>query len=580
MQRNSLNLTHNADNNSNQNKKYTGSLYTSFYNSSIVEVLLLDRGGVHWPMHGKTMSARMALHARFLRNVTMMSQYRPVVSRVGGNAWGSFMLLNQRGMLGSVSRSILVQNDKTPVMENKRTRIRAFKDLDLGDEVLKAVEELGFEDPTEIQTLVIPKLIHDRNSDFAVASHTGSGKTLAYLLPILHALKEAEAVDGIPVKPRRPRAIVLGPTRELVEQIYSVAKSLTRIAKCRSVVLTGGGEMSTQKAALGRGVDLLIATPGKVVQHSDRGNLFYGDVEVVVLDEADTMMDRGFGPEVEKILSAVQKKPQRARCILVSATMTKQVKHLVSSMFPKIRHVETSTLHKGVSGSRHTFLPAKAGVDKLDVTMQLLESDYAKKQHTIVFCNTLDSCRAVEHYLSEQGIPTVCYHGDVPVSERKIAIASFSSESSDHAPPILVATDLAARGLDIPGRVDHVVNFDFPLNPVDYLHRTGRTGRAGAKGKITSLVGKGDQTLAMRIEEALGKGLPLDSLSADKSVLPPHMRPKPETLKMKALEKKAKKHSKSGGSFAKGGGTFTKNGGRSGQKTGKFPARKSSPRQR
>ena len=418
----------------------------------------------------------------------------------------------------------------------------SFEELHLGEEILQAVQDLGFEDPTEIQSLVVPKLIHDRNSDFAFASHTGSGKTLAYLLPVLHSLKEAEAVDGIPVKPKRPRAIVLGPTRELVEQIYSVTKSLTRVAKCRSVLLTGGGEMATQKAALGKGVDLLIGTPGKVVQHAERGNVFYGDVEVVVLDEADTMMDRGFGPEVEKILTAVQNKPKRARCVLVSATMTRQVKQLVSHMFPKIRTVETSSLHKGVSGSKHTFLPAQVGVDKLDVAMQLLESDYARGQRTIVFCNTLDSCRAVEHYLSEQGVSTVCYHGDVPVADRKAAIASFSDENLVDSPPILVATDLAARGLDIPGRVDHVVNFDFPLNPIDYLHRTGRTGRAGAKGKITSLVANGDQILAKRIEEALGKGFPLDSLSANRAVLPPHMRPKPETLKMKSLQKKAEKH--------------------------------------
>ena len=494
------------------------------------------------------MSVRIAtcMNAGLMRNFSMLSYRRPCVEArgegwacLGKNAgWGSFMLRN-RGVSGMVSRAVLVKDDV-----RIRKRLGAFKDLDLGEDVLKAVEELGFDDPTEIQSLVVPKLVHDRSSDFAMASHTGSGKTLAYLLPIIHALKEAEAVDGIPVKPRRPRAIILGPTRELVEQIYGVTKSLTRIAKCRSILLTGGGEMSTQKAALGMGVDLLIVTPGKVVQHSDKGNFYYGDVEVVVLDEADTMLDRGFGPEVEKILSAVQRKPQRARCVLVSATMTKQVKHLITSTFPKIRHVETSTLHKGVSGSRHTFLPARAGVDKLDITIQLLESDYSRNQHTIVFCNTLDSCRAVEHYLSEQGIPSVCYHGDVPVSERKAAIASFSTTAIDQAPPILVATDLAARGLDIPGRVDHVVNFDFPLNPIDYLHRTGRTGRAGAKGKITSLVAKGDETLAKRIEEALGKGMPLDSLSADKSIIPEHMRPKPETLKMKSLERKAKKHSK------------------------------------
>eukprot|EP00889_Picochlorum_renovo_P001014 jgi/Picre1/28044/NNA_001004.t1 len=292
------------------------------------------------------------------------------------------------------SRSVVVRKPK----EKGVVKVQAFRDLDLGADVLNAVEALDFDEPTEIQSLVIPK----------------------------------------------------------------------------SVLLTGGGEMATQKAALGKGVDVLIGTPSKVVQHAEKGNLFYGDVEVVVLDEADTMMDRGFGPEVEKILKAVQNKPQRARCVLVSATMTKQVKHLVNTMFPKIRAVETTTLHKGVSGSRHTFLPAQGGVGKLDIAIQLVDADYARGQRTMVFCNTLDSCRAVEHYLSEQGIPSVCYHGDVPVAERKEAIAKFSQEYIDASPPILVATDLAARGLDIPGKVDHVVNFDFPLNPVDYLHRTGR----------------------------------------------------------------------------------------------------------
>lgn len=407
------------------------------------------------------------------------------------------------------------------------TRAKQFDELDLSPEVLDSVLSLGFSEATEIQTMVIPTLIHDRQSDFAVASHTGSGKTLAYMLPILHALKEGEAVDGMPVKPKRPRALVLGPTRELVEQIYGVTRQLTKVAKCRSVLLTGGADMTmtSQRAALGKGVDVAIGTPARVVQHARAGNLYYGDVDFIVLDEADTMMDRGFGPEVMEVLKAVQNKERRGRCVLVSATMTKQVKRLLNETFPKIRTIETSSLHKGVSGSRHTFLPAST--EKLDMAIQLLDSDYSRASRTMVFCNTLDSCRALEHYASERGIPTVCYHGDVPIEARKAAIRVFSGESRDEeGPPILIATDLAARGLDIPGRVDHVVNFDFPLNPVDYLHRAGRTGRAGAKGKVTSLVAKKDVVLARRIEEALGKGDAMDALSADRHVLPEHMRPR------------------------------------------------------
>ena len=419
-----------------------------------------------------------------------------------------------------------------------------FSNLGLNEEILAALNELGFTQPTEIQASVIPQLVYDRCSDFALASHTGSGKTLAYLLPMIHILKEAEALDGVPMKPRRPRALVLGPTRELVEQIYGVSKSLARIAKFRSVLLTGGGDMSSQKAALGRGLDILVGTPTRVSQHASRGNLFYGDVDMVVLDEADTMMDRGFGPEVDQILTAVRNKTNPARCILVSATMTKQVESLVQSKFPKLRRIQTSTLHKGVSGSKHAFLPAQAGSDKLEILSQLVESDISRNDKTVVFCNTLSSCRAVEHYLREGDIATVCYHGDIPVDERKVAISKFAGthQGDSGMSYVLVATDLAARGLDIPGKVDHVINFDFPLNSVDYLHRTGRTARAGAQGKITSLVGKPDGVLARRIEEALSKGLPLDSLSANRAVIPPHMRPKPETLKMRALKRKAEKH--------------------------------------
>eukprot|EP00890_Picochlorum_soloecismus_P001414 jgi/Picsp_1/2273/NSC_05737-R1_protein len=335
---------------------------------------------------------------------------------------------------------------------------KLFSNLGLNEDILAALNELGFTQPTEIQASVIPQLLYDRSSDFALASHTGSGKTLAYLLPIVHILKEAEALDGVPMKPRRPRALILGPTRELVEQIYGVSKSLSRIAKFRSVLLTGGGDMSSQKAALGRGLDILVGTPTRT--------------------------------------------------------------------------------------------------DKLEILSQLVESDLAKKDKTVVFCNTLNSCRAVEHYLREGDIGTVCYHGDIPVDERKVAISKFAGthQGGSDISYVLVATDLAARGLDIPGKVDHVINFDFPLNSVDYLHRTGRTARAGAQGKITSLVGKPDSVLAKRIEEALSKGLPLDALSANRAVIPPHMRPKPETLKLRALKRKAEKHgSKQTRKFSKPG---------------------------
>jgi superfamily II DNA/RNA helicase len=455
--------------------------------------------------------------------------------------------------------------------ETSAAVLPSFRELGLSAEVLAAVEEKGLSQPTEIQSVAVPSLLRDRRSDFILASHTGSGKTLAYLLPIVHMLKEHETVFGIPSKPRRPRALVLGPTRELAEQIHAVAKSLAHAAKFRAVCATGAGDFPAQKAALDRPLDLLVATPARVAQHADKGNLYYGDVDVVVLDEADTMLDRGFGPEVESILKAVRSKPTPARCILVSATMTKQVRKLLTENFPTIRTVETSSLHKGVVGARHTFLPVPSGVDKLDLAVQVVNGEVSRGKRVLLFANTLDSCRAAEHHLRESGIPTVCYHGDVPLAERKDAIKQFADPEAN-PPPVLVATDLAARGLDIPGSVDHVVNFDFPLNSIDYLHRTGRTARAGATGRITSLVGRNDKVLAERVEDALAKGLSLDGMSSDRAVLPPHMRPKPETLARRSADRKAEKHQRSSG----GRGRSSSGGGRGGRGAGRGSGRSSS----
>lgn len=442
----------------------------------------------------------------------------------------------------SVIVKSMVDGDQSKRME----KIKAtFGELGISQTLVTAVQERGLVEPTEIQAASIPALIHDRKSDFILASHTGSGKTLAYLLPLVHALKEEEGWTGIPIKPGRPRALVLGPTRELAEQIHAVCKSLSHVAKFRTVLATGSGGMTSQRTALQKPLDVLVATPARVVQHASRGNMYYGDVQFVVLDEADTMLDRGFGPEVSQILDAVRSKQRAgdpARCILVSATMSKPVKRLITEQFPNIRTIETSTLHRGVQGAKHIFLPVIGSDNKLDVALQVVGGEVARGHRVMMFCNTLDSCRAAEHRLREEGLSTVCYHGDVPMDERKEALVKFSGEES----PILVATDLAARGLDIPGRVDHVVNFDFPLNPIDYLHRTGRTARAGATGKITSLVAKSDKVLAQRIEDALAKGLPLDQLSASKDTLPPHMRPKPETLARRAAERKASLHSRRG----------------------------------
>ncbi|KAL3144224.1 hypothetical protein ABBQ32_004004 [Trebouxia sp. C0010 RCD-2024] len=422
-----------------------------------------------------------------------------------------------------------------------------FRSLGLSPELLVATQEHGLTEPTEIQAAAIPQMM--QGGDVLLASHTGSGKTLAYLLPLVHQLRQQEQ-EGQQSKPKRPRAVVLGPTRELTDQILQVAKSLCHHARFRSACVNGGGTYAQQAAALATPLDILIATPQKLLQHAEKGNVYYGDVQYVVLDEADTMFDRGFGPEVEKVLGPLRSKPQPAQCILVAATLTKPIRRLLEEKFPDMRRIETKSLHKGVAGARHTFLKQQPGQDKLNLLLQVVEGEQRRGQKVMVFCNTLDSCRAADKFLQEHAVPSLTYHGDVPLDGRRQAILSFAQGVEDagggggggrgsFSQPILVCTDLAARGLDIPGHVDHVVNFDFPYNAVDYIHRTGRTARAGQKGRVSSLVAKGDQVLASRIDQALQQGLPMDELSADRRSLPPNMRPKAETLQRRFSEKKA-----------------------------------------
>ncbi|GJS73629.1 DEAD-box ATP-dependent RNA helicase 39 [Tanacetum coccineum] len=390
-----------------------------------------------------------------------------------------------------------------------------FKELGLSDEVLEALEEeMGISVPTKIQGVGIPEVIQGKS--VVLGSHTGSGKTLAQLLPLVQLLRQDEAVNGMVMKPRRPRAVVLCPTRELCEQVFGVAKSISHHARFRSTMVSGGGRIKPQEDALNSPIDMVVGTPGRVLQHIEEGNLVYGDIKYLVLDEADTMFDRGFGPDIRKFLAPLNNRALKAdglgfQTVLVTATMTNGVQKLVDEEFQGIEHIRTSTLHKKVAAARHDFIKLSGAENKLEALLQVLEPSLAKGNRVMVFCNTLNSSRAVDHFLSENNLATVNYHGEVPAVERVENLKKFKSNDGDC--PTLVCTDLAARGLDLD--VDHVIMFDFPLNSIDYLHRTGRTARMGAKGKVTSLVTRKDLTLATRVEEAMRKNESLESLTID-----------------------------------------------------------------
>uniref|UniRef100_A0A1J3FSH0 DEAD-box ATP-dependent RNA helicase 39 n=1 Tax=Noccaea caerulescens TaxID=107243 RepID=A0A1J3FSH0_NOCCA len=407
-----------------------------------------------------------------------------------------------------------VEEENSNAKKKKKKLAENFEELGLSEEVMGALKELNIEVPTEIQCIGIPAVMERKS--VVLGSHTGSGKTLAYLLPIVQLMREDEASLGKITKPRRPRTVVLCPTRELSEQVYRVAKSVSHHARFRCTLVSGGSRIRPQEDSLNNAIDMVVGTPGRILQHIEEGNMVYGDITYLVLDEADTMFDRGFGPDIRKFLAPLKQRAlklndQGFQTVLVTATMTTAVQKLVDEEFEGIEHLRTSTLHKKIANARHDFVKLSGSEDKLEALVQVLEPSLAKGSKVMVFCNTLNSSRAVDHYLSENQISTVNYHGEVPAEQRVENLRKFKDEEGDC--PTLVCTDLAARGLDLD--VDHVIMFDFPKNSIDYLHRTGRTARMGAKGKVTSLISRKDQMLAGRIEEAMRNNESLESLTND-----------------------------------------------------------------
>ena len=276
----------------------------------------------------------------------------------------------------------------------------------------------------------------------------------------------------------------------------------------------------------------MVGTPGRLKQLLEGGDWYCGDVQLLVIDEADTLFDAGFGPDIQAMVQPVLS--VGGHVVLVTATLTKAVEKLLMASLPQAKRVATSSLHRAVPGAKHRFVDVPGDSDKLDVLRTLLSAEARgdKSKRTMVFCNTVPSCRAVEHALSEAGLTTVSYHGDMTPEARVESLGAFTDvdllggaagDDDDLLlgtdSPVMVCTDLAARGLDFRCAVEHVIQFDFPLNPVDYIHRTGRTARAGAGGRITSLVTKRDQTLADQIEEQVKKGGALDDLSSSRAVV-------------------------------------------------------------
>jgi len=463
----------------------------------------------------------------------------------------------------SRSNSNSNSNSKGGGKNAKATTTKELKWNPLGllTEIVDSLEnELHLKAPTPVQSLVIPELLNEDKESLAFLSATGSGKTLAYLLPLVQQLKQQELFDNYERRPRRPRLLILTPTRELSLQITQVLKSLSHSVKLSSQALVGGQDKGSQRKALaGRPVDVVVATPGRLLLHWKEEALFLGGLQTIVLDEMDTMLEQGFQRELRELLypllySGTPKQDPLAppptlkegapRIVLTSATMTQSIQKLLGDN-PKTSDLslKAKRLHNGASSSQggaataaklilppmkiitapglHKAIPRLEQVfvdvgnsDKISLLIDVASSQ--RHQATIIFCNTASSVQAAQYALAEAGIESLAYHGELNSQARSDNLKQFRKQAEDGKPNFLVCTDLAARGLDIP-EVDHIVMFDFPLNAMDYLHRSGRTARGAGRGMVTALVAKRDRVLATAIENAVIKGDSLDGLSSRKS---------------------------------------------------------------
>ena len=365
-----------------------------------------------------------------------------------------------------------------------------FSDLGLSSELSRAVADLGYESPTPIQEKSIPVVLMGR--DILGSAQTGTGKTASFTLPMIDILASGRA------KARLPRSLILAPTRELAAQVADSFEKFSVNNKLSMALLIGGVSFADQNAALSKGVDVLIATPGRLLDHFERGKVLLNDVKILVIDEADRMLDMGFIPDVEKIVSLL---PRMRQTLFFSATLSDDIQKIGSKfvMNPKIIEVAPPASTAETVAQHLIWTDSKS---KRQVLRNLLAVEQVK--NAVIFCNRKRDISTLVTSLKRHGFSAVALHGDMTQSARLDALQKFK----DGDVPLLIASDVAARGLDIAG-LSHVFNFDVPMSAEDYVHRIGRTGRAGKSGRaFTIAAGKDDIKYIGAIEKLIGKPIP------------------------------------------------------------------------
>jgi superfamily II DNA/RNA helicase len=377
----------------------------------------------------------------------------------------------------------------------------SFSNLSLAEPLARAVAEMGYESMTPIQAQAIPVVL--TGIDVMGAAQTGTGKTAAFALPLLQRLLKHENTSTSPA--RHPvRALVLLPTRELADQVAQQIKLYGKYTNLRSAVVFGGIDMKPQTAELKKGVEVLVATPGRLLDHIEAKNAVLNQVEYVVLDEADRMLDIGFLPDLQRILSFL---PKQRTTLLFSATFSAEIKRLANSYLQNPVTIEVDRPNQEADTVEQHFYSVSDD-EKRHALKQIVRQRGLTQ--AFVFVNSKLGCARLARSLEREGMNTTALHGDKTQDERLKALDAFKQGKVD----LLVATDVAARGLDIKD-VPAVFNFDVPYNAEDYIHRIGRTGRAGQSGLAVTFVSGSDTRLIGDIEKLLKRKIELEALEFD-----------------------------------------------------------------
>jgi superfamily II DNA/RNA helicase len=368
----------------------------------------------------------------------------------------------------------------------------SFSNLGLSDKVLAAVAATGYTTPTPIQEQAIPHVL--ARKDVLGIAQTGTGKTAAFVLPMMTMLEKGRA------RARMPRTLILEPTRELAAQVKEQFDKYGVGQKLNVALLIGGVSFGDQDTKLMRGVDVLIATPGRLLDHTERGGLLLTGVELLVIDEADRMLDMGFIPDIERICKLV---PFTRQTLFFTATMPPEIRRITETFLHNPVKIEVSKpASTAVTVTQSQVAVGREPHEKREVLRALLR-EATDLKNAIIFCNRKREVALLAKSLQKHGFSVGALHGDMEQSARTAALDQFRKGEL----PILVASDVAARGLDIPA-VSHVYNFDVPHHSDDYVHRIGRTGRAGRTGSAISLVCPSDQKSMLAIEKLIGQSIP------------------------------------------------------------------------